>query len=87
MENGDEGKSISHNDELIKIKNSEAIISLLGTLIAVCAAREISVYAQDMRIFVETICAVGILAGLTVIQILDICIFYMRYETSNKRLW
>mgnify|MGYP001561365016 CR=1 FL=1 len=77
-------KVIKHNNEVSNLKIIESVILFLSTLITTPISREIAIRIPEIW---TVICIPAILAGFTVVQIIDLVIFYVQFETSQKRIF
>jgi len=81
---GNDAKAIKHNNEILNIKIIETLVLFLATIATTPISREIAVKIPEIW---TIICMPAILAGLTVVQIVDLAIFYARFETSQTRIF
>lgn len=87
----DNAESIAHNDRIVNIKLLETAAFALPAILEVIALTSINEAAEVLpnikALALAFMCTVPVFTALTIAQIIDLCYFHAKFETSHKPLW
>ncbi|MBI5356411.1 hypothetical protein HZB78_02255 [Candidatus Collierbacteria bacterium] len=86
----DKERIIAHNDRIVNIKILEtatfALPAFLGAGVLAFSKESVEIMPTVKAFALVLMCAISTFATLTTAQIVDICFFYARFETSKHPL-